>query len=158
MQVPCYTPHRPVPEPFSHIIEVSAEDIDNLGHASNIAVVRWIQDVAVAHSQAVGYGFERYRSINGIFVIRRNEIDYLRSALRGEKLEVRTWLSSWMAAKYVRETEIERVSDRVMIAKSQTTWGYLDATTGRPTRVPDEVRIAFGLPPVRTKSAPPPAP
>jgi hypothetical protein len=45
-----------------------------------------------------------------------------------------------------------------MIARARTTWGYLDATTGRPTRVPDAVRIAFGLPPVRSRSTPSPAP
>lgn len=141
-----------VPEPFSHTIEVSESDIDELGHASNIAVVRWVQDVAVAHSRAVGWAFEDYRRVGGIFVIRRNEIDYLRSALRGDRLELRTWLSSWMAAKYQRETEVVRVSDGVMIARAHTTWGYLDANSGRPARVPDAVRVAFGLPPVRARS------
>jgi len=143
-----------VPEPFSHFFEVPEEDIDNLGHASNIAVVRWVQDVAIAHSCAVGFGFDEYKSIGGIFVIRRNEIDYLRPVLRGERLELRTWLSSWMAAKYVRETEIIR-ADGIVAARAHTTWGYLDAISGRPKRVPDAVRNAFGLPPVRVSTPPP---
>jgi acyl-CoA thioester hydrolase len=97
----------------------------------------------------VGYGFDEYRRVGGVFVVRRTEIDYLRPALRGDVLELRTWLSSWMAAKYQRETEIQRVSDGVMLAKASVTWGFLDMITGRPRRVPDEVRIAFGLPPVK---------
>ena len=38
---------------FRMDLVVPAEDIDALGHASNIAYVRWIQDVAVAHSESV---------------------------------------------------------------------------------------------------------
>ncbi len=149
----------PVPEPFAHVIVVNDDDIDNLGHASNVAFIRWLQDVAIAHSEAVGYGFDAYRKIGGIFVIRRTEIDYLRPVLRGERLQLRTWLSSWMAAKYVRETEIKRLSDGAMIARACVTWGYLDVTTGRPVRVPDAIRDAFGLPPVSVRrSSPPPAP
>ena len=137
-----------MPEPFSHTIAVGDEDIDELMHASNIAVVRWLQDVAYAHSRHVGWDFEGYRRVGGVFVIRRTEVDYLRPALRGDVLELRTWLSSWMAAKYQRETEIKRVADGVIVAKASVTWGFLDTRTGRPRRVPDEIRIAFGLPPV----------
>lgn len=157
MQVPCYG-SRVVPEPFSHIRIVEDDDIDNLGHASNVAFIRWLQDVAIAHSESVGFGFDAYRTIGGIFVIRRTEIDYLRPTLRGETLELRTWLSSWMAAKYVRETEIKRVADGAMIARASVTWGYLDVKSGRPVRVPDVIREAFGLPAVsvRRSSTPPP--
>lgn len=122
--------------------EVCDEDIDMLGHASNIAIVRWIQDIAVAHSEAVGLDFDAYRKLGALFVIRRNEIDYLRSLLRGDRIEVRTWISSVAAAKCQRSTEITK--DGVVAVRALTTWGYLDAATGRPKRIADEVRAAFG--------------
>ncbi|HEX3344508.1 MAG TPA: acyl-CoA thioesterase, partial [Polyangiaceae bacterium] len=80
-------------------LSVADEDIDVLGHASNIAFVRWIQDVAIAHSTSVGLGLEAYQRLGGVFVVVRHEIDYVRSALRGEAIEARTWISSVMAAK-----------------------------------------------------------
>src|SRR5690242_11781955 len=45
-----------VPEVAVHSLELIVEeaDIDELGHASNIAYVRWIQAAAIAHSAAVG--------------------------------------------------------------------------------------------------------
>ena len=115
--------------------EVCDEDIDMLGHASNIAIVRWIQDIAVAHSEAVGLDFDAYRKLGALFVIRRNEIDYLRSLLRGDRIEVRTWISSVAAAKCQRSTEITK--DGVVAVRALTTWGYLDAATGRPKRIAD---------------------
>ena len=107
---------------FTLTATVKDTDIDELGHASNIAYVRWLQDVAVAHSTAVGLSYEAYGRIGGVFVIRRQEIDYLRPCLRGESLELRTRVCNVAAAKVQRETHVVRISDDVMLAKGLTTW------------------------------------
>ena len=130
-------------------IVVADSDIDELGHASNIAYVRWIQDVAVAHSTAVGLDFEAYRKLGGVFFVRRHEVDYLRPVLRGDRLQVRTWIDSAMAAKCKRATEIINEAGTV-VARAMTTWGYVEMATGRPTRISDAVRNAFGLKPPTT--------
>jgi acyl-CoA thioester hydrolase len=131
------------PRTFRLDLAVSDADIDMLGHASNVAFVRWIQDVALAHSAAVGLGLEQYQRLGAVFVIVRHEIDYLRSALRGEALEARTWISSVMAAKCVRATEIVRAADGALLARGATTWGFIEMASGRPRRIPEEVRRAF---------------
>ena len=128
---------------FELRFEVVQGDIDELGHSSNIAYVRWIQDVAVAHSAEVGLDMAAYQRIGGVFVVVRQEIDYLRPALRGERLKARTWISSVMAAKCLRETEISRESDGVLLARAVTTWGFIEVSTGRPRRISDYVRDAF---------------
>jgi acyl-CoA thioester hydrolase len=135
-------------DPMSYITvrEVLDEDIDGLGHASNVAYVRWIQDVAVAHSEAVGLGFAGYQRLGAIFVIRRHEVDYLRPLLRGDRIEVRTWIGSVAAAKCQRLTEIALAETGKIAARAVTTWGFVDVRTGRPTRIPDDVRAAFGTP------------
>jgi acyl-CoA thioester hydrolase len=136
-------------EPVSYTAtrEVSEDEIDNLGHANNIAYVRWIQDVAVAHSEAVGLGYEAYYRIGAVFVIRRQEVDYLRPLLRGEAIQVRTWIDSVEAAKCRRATEITRAACGTVAARALTTWGFIDFQTGRPKRIPDDVRVAFGYAP-----------
>lgn len=121
---------------------VPESDIDELGHASNIAYVRWIQDVAVAHSAAMGFDFAAYQKLGAVFVVRRQEIDYMRPVLRGDVLELRTWVDSAMAAKCLRSTEIRSESGTV-VAKSRTTWGYIEMATGRPARIPQALRDAF---------------
>ena len=140
---------------FELAIPVGDDDIDALGHVSNIAYVRWIQDAAVAHSHAVGLDFEAYRKLGAIFVIRRHEIDYLRPVLRSDRVQARTWMDTLMAAKCTRLTELRRASDGQLVAKSSTTWGFVDATNGRPTRIPSEVRIALGFTPYRASIPPP---
>lgn len=134
---------------------VSAEDIDYLGHASNIAYVRWVQDASIAHSESVGLSIEAYRSLGGIFVIRRNNIEYIRSANLGDVLEIRTHVSGLAGAKAIRPTEILRASDGALLARAETTWGFLDIASGRPVRVPQRVREAFGLDTAVESSIPP---
>jgi acyl-CoA thioester hydrolase len=136
------------PVPFRLAMEVDGRDIDELGHASNIAYVRWIQDVALAHSTAVGLDVAAYQKLGAVFVVRRHEVDYLRPVLRGERLELRTWISTVSAAKCQRATEIVRLGDgsaEVVAARSVTTWGYIEIASGRPTRIPPVVKTAFGV-------------
>jgi acyl-CoA thioester hydrolase len=129
---------------------VEASDIDLLGHANNVSFVRWVQDVAVAHSAALGLDLEAYRRLGGIFVVVRHEVDYLRPAFRADAIELRTWISDLMAAKCNRATELWRTTDGPaggqaaadgeLLARALTTWGFVELGTGRPLRMPDEVR------------------
>lgn len=153
---------------FKMPLTVGDDDIDMLGHASNIAYLRWVQDVAMAHSAAVGLGLEGYSQLGAVFVVRRHEIDYLRPVVRGERLELRTWIDRAFAAKCLRATEIVRVLSpaddgaassassapaETVMARAMTTWGFIELATGRPTRIPDSVRVAFSQPTMRELSA-----
>jgi acyl-CoA thioester hydrolase len=137
-------------EIFCMELVVRPDDIDMLNHASNIAFVRWIQDVAVAHSTMVGLDLAAYRGLGGVFVIVRHEIDYVRPALRGDVLEARTWISSAMAAKVVRSTELVRKADDQLLARGATTWGFVELTSGKPMRIPDSILPRFMRPSLAT--------
>jgi acyl-CoA thioester hydrolase len=128
--------------PHTLTVTVADGDIDELQHASNIAYVRWVQDVALSHSTAVGLDFDAYIKLGGVFVVRRQEIDYLRPVVRGARVVLRTWLEDAMAAKCTRLTEMT-VENGTMIARAKTTWGFIDIATTRPTRIPQSVRDAF---------------
>jgi acyl-CoA thioester hydrolase len=134
-----------VPEPQDYRLElvVGAGDVDMLGHASNIAFVRWIQDVAIAHSTAVGFDFDAYQRLGAVFVVVRHEVDYMRPALRGDVIDARTWISSVMVAKCHRATELVRKSDGRLLARALTTWGFVDLVTLRPKRIDKALLVAF---------------
>jgi acyl-CoA thioester hydrolase len=95
---------------------------------------------------AVGLDVAAYRALGAVFFVRRHEIDYLRPALRGDKLLLRTWIDSIFAAKCLRGTEIARIESdgaETLLARSMTTWGCVEIATGRPTRIPQAIRDAF---------------
>lgn len=122
-------------------IAAMAADIDELGHVSNLVYLRWVLEVAMAHSRALGWDHPQYRAHGAVFVVRRHEIDYVAQVREGEQLIAETWVDDWRQASCIRRTELRR-GDQV-VARAATTWAFISLTTGRPQRIPDELRALF---------------
>lgn len=139
-------PAAPPSAPFTERLVAQAEDIDELGHVSNIVYVRWIQEIAKAHSRAVGWDHGAYLRAGAVFVVRRHELDYLGPVLLGERLRLETFVASWSAATSERRTTITREADGREVARAVTTWAFVSLATGRPTRIPEALPAAFATP------------
>jgi acyl-CoA thioester hydrolase len=125
---------------FERRITATEADIDELGHVNNAVWVRWIQDIAVAHWQAVAPAEHRD---SYVWVVTRHEIDYLRAMLPGETVTGRTWVGEAPnGARFDRHVEFIGADGKPRV-KARTTWAILDKTTGRPLRVPEEVAAPF---------------
>jgi acyl-CoA thioester hydrolase len=131
--------------PFVHEVEVVDADIDNLGHASNLVYLRWVQDAALAHSTALGFPERAYLSRGEAWVVRRHAIEYLRPAVLRDRLRIETRVATMKAANSLRKTEIFRGAE--LICRAETEWVYFDLKRARPLRVPDDVRALFPLEP-----------
>lgn len=130
---------------FTHEIVVTDAHIDRYGHANNVAILSWVQDVAEAHSTAVGFSLDDYARLGAGFVVRRHELDYMRPCLPGERLNLRTWVPNAKRISCSRGTEITSVENGKVVASAMTTWVFAQLSTLRPMRIPDEVRQAFGF-------------
>jgi acyl-CoA thioester hydrolase len=130
---------------FQQRIVAHDQEIDELGHVSNVAFVRWIQDVAVAHSTSVGWDFDAYRRSGVVFVVRRHEVDYLRPVLAGQEIVLETWIESWTGASTIRCTRIAR-ADGSAVATARTQWVLVAADSGRPRRIPPAIVDSFVRP------------
>lgn len=130
---------------FTHEIVVEEAHIDRFGHANNVAVVGWIQDVAEAHSAAVGFSVAEYERMGAGFIVRRHEVDYLRPSLLGERLSIRTWVPEAKRISCSRGTEITSAKDGLVVARALTTWVFAELANTRVARIPDEIRLAFGF-------------
>jgi len=119
---------------FAITITPEAADIDELGHVSNLVYLRWVLDVAMAHTRARGWDYEQYRALGAIFMVRRHEIDYIAQVTLGQTLRAETWVDSWRAASCIRKTELIR--DGIVVARAATTWAMIGLASGRPQRIP----------------------
>lgn len=126
---------------FSLPITATSADIDELGHVSNLVYVRWVLDVAMAHSRSLQWDHERYQAYGAVFVVRRHEIDYVAQVREGEQLVADTWVEDWRPASCIRRTEIRRGEQ--VVARAATTWAFISLTSGRPQRITDELRGLF---------------
>jgi acyl-CoA thioester hydrolase len=132
---------------MSFLLRVRAHpaDIDGLGHVSNLVYLRWVLEAALAHSTAKGLDEAAYKARGQGWVVRRHEIDYLRAALAGDELVIETRVATVAAASSTRRTRILR--DGELLARAATNWAYVDFRTGRPMRIPEEVKSLFELEP-----------
>jgi len=130
-------------ERFAIPILPVADDIDELGHVSNLVYLRWVQDVAMAHTRARGWDYEQYRALGAVFMVRRHEIDYVAQVTLGQELRAETWVDSWRLASCIRKTELLR--DGKVVARAATTWAMIGLASGRPQRIPDELIALFTL-------------
>jgi acyl-CoA thioester hydrolase len=130
------------PPPFELAIPVEPADIDELGHVNNVAYLRWVQDVAVAHWRAVA-AVEDQSKLRWVVV--RHEIDYKHPAYLGDGIVARTWVGTASRIRFERHTELLRAGDRRLLATARTLWCPIDAVTGRPASVGPDVRARFSV-------------
>jgi acyl-CoA thioester hydrolase len=115
---------------FSHSFRVSPDDIDEQGHVNNVAYLRWIQDVAVAHWRhaATPEMIEKYS-----WIVVRHEIDYKKQGFVHDEITASTWVGEWTKVTCERFTELCRADD--VLVRGRTLWCMIDRGSSRPARI-----------------------
>jgi acyl-CoA thioester hydrolase len=125
---------------FTLSITPTTDDIDELGHVNNAVWVRWIQDLATAHWNAVA---DQAHIAAYIWVVVRHEIDYLGNVSVGEPVTARTWISDPpKGARFDRNVEFANAAGKIVV-RAKTTWALIDRASGRIARVPHELAAPF---------------
>ena len=126
--------------PFTLNFTATPADIDELGHVNNAVWVRWIQDMATSHWQAVAAP-EHISAF--IWVVTRHEIDYRGNIAAGESVTGRTWIESVpKGAQFDRRVDFVDAAGKVIV-RANTTWALIDRGSGRLMRVRPEIAAPF---------------
>ena len=125
---------------FTRPFTATAADIDELGHVNNAVWVQWIQELAVAHWQAVAPAEQQAAYI---WVVTRHAIDYRGNLREGETVTGETWVPGPpKGARFDRHVRFVDAEGKVLV-EAVTTWALLDRATGRLLRVRDEIAAPF---------------
>lgn len=127
---------------FEMTLSVRPEDIDEQNHVNNTVYLRWVQDVGTAHWRAVASA-QAQESIG--WVVLRHEIDYKAPGCLNDDIVLRTWVGKASRLTFERFTEILRSVDGQLLSKARTLWCPINTQTGRPVRVPADVREQFSI-------------
>jgi len=138
------TQKRPqMPAIYQHRLLVPNDAIDGQGHVNNVEYVRWMQDAAVAHSDAQGWTAERYRQLGAGWVVRTHKIEYLQAAFAGDEVHIYTWVSNFRKIRSLRKYKFVRAADGTTLAVAETDWAFIAHDRRVPRRIPPEVAEAF---------------
>lgn len=125
---------------FACAFTPAPDDIDELGHVNNVVWVRWAQELAVAHWEAVAPAELRNAYV---WVVTRHEIDYRGNVGPGETVTGETWVADApKGARFDRHVRFLSADGRAKV-EAVTTWAMLDRATGRLVRVRPKVARPF---------------
>lgn len=123
---------------------VPATAIDRNGHVNNVQYVQWMQDVAILHSDATGC-MAATKAIGATWVVRSHRIEYLRPALAGDRITVFTWVAGMRKVRSRRRYRFVRAADGEVLARGETDWAFVDAGSGKPRPIPEEISGLFAV-------------
>ena len=116
------------------------EHIDVYGHVNNTVWLRWMEDLATAHWNAVARPQDRDAYA---WFVTRHEIDYRGNIREGETCTGTTEIREGpVGARFDRHTTFRNAAGKVLV-EARTTWAMIDAASGRLMRVPAEVAAPF---------------
>jgi acyl-CoA thioester hydrolase len=125
------------PQPFGQRVAPQLADIDGLNHTNNAVYVRWCEQVAWAHSEALGLGLDDYRRLDRAMAIRRAHYDYLLPTLLGEGCLLATWLLAGdNALSMTRCFQLVRERDQTTVMRGRWELVCIALSTGQPRRMP----------------------
>ena len=125
---------------FEQTIRVTKAHLDELQHVNNVQYLQWVQDIAGAHWQSLIAG---KTEAFGLWMVRSHHIEYKRQAKLGDNLRAVThveltkgFLSERIVRFYLEDTT-------TIVAQCSTQWCYLDPTTQKLLRIPEDIHALF---------------
>jgi len=139
------SPPWDLPEPFLLHLQVTAAHEDALGHTNNGVYVQWCEQVAWAHSEALGLGIEEYRTLDRAMVITHSEYTYLQASHAGDTVQIGTWIVSCDGRlNLARRFQVWRVDDGSTLLRARMRFACVELSSGRPRRMPPAFLSAYG--------------
>jgi acyl-CoA thioester hydrolase len=135
--------------PFDHAsphvieLEVEARDIDAYDHVNNAVYLTWLDRAAWSHSAALGVPLEQCVTMRRGMAALRTEIDFVRAALRADRVRVATWIAASSRLRVERRFQVVRAADGATLARARTEYVCINLDSGRAVRMPELFARAY---------------
>ena len=132
--------------PAAHVIELQVQpgDVDAYEHVNNAVYLTWLDRVAWSHSAALGVPLESCLAVRRGMAAQRIEIDYLRAALHGDRIQAATWIVGGDGRlRAERRFQIRRASDSATLARARVDYVCINLDSGRAARMPEMFARAY---------------
>ena len=125
---------------FEQSILVEESHLDELHNVNNVQYLQWVQDIAGAHWQHL---IRDNPTEFGLWVVRSHHIEYKRQAKLGDRLRVITHVELTEGFLSERRVRFFLEDSNTLVAQCSTQWCYLDPTSQKLLRIPEEVHAIF---------------
>ncbi len=121
------------------------------------ALMQFLEDMAIRHSETCGVGLDYYYSNGVAWLLAKWDIEVFSYPEFNRKIEIRTTPTSFRNFFGFRKFEVVDSAGK-LLAKAHTLWIFVDTQRKKPIPVTDMVVRAYGLTPDRKQPLPMEAP
>lgn len=129
---------------FSCNFQVRYSEVDVKGELSPPALIRYLEEVATAHSESHGVGIEKLSKRGEGWVLHNWAMEYHKPPHLEDRIIITTWASAFHHFNAIREFI---VSDEMgnPLAYASSRWIYINIRRLRPVRLPEDVTSNYGF-------------
>lgn len=128
---------------YFHHSDVRFGDTDRTLRATPMAMYGYLQESAIAHSEAVGLGAAALAAQSRAWVLNRVHVRYEDYPQWRDAVTVETWIAE-IAGLYAIREYIMRDSDNRTLCHATSRWVLIDTARARPVRVLDALGNPYG--------------
>ncbi len=121
------------------------------------ALMKFLEDMAIRHSESCGVGLDYYYSNGVAWLLAKWDIEVLSYPEFSRTIEISTAPTSFRNFFGFRKFEVMDCTGK-LLAKAHTLWIFVDTNKKKPIPVTDEVVRAYGLTPEKKQPLPMEAP
>ena len=128
---------------FTRTFRVRWGELDASGTVSSANYLRYLIETAWDWGIAIGWDANYSQNPDVFWVIRETEIRFVRPLRHNDVFDLTIWLANWQRVRGTRCFELTRKEGGEVIAQGTQQIVYMDAKTGRPKNMSDEMIDTF---------------
>lgn len=105
---------------------------------------RFLQDMAVTHTTAVGYSLEKLCEMKRAWILLSTHLVINKQVSYPSSVEIQTWTFDFSKVAGPRAFVIRDKNSGEECASACSMWTYIDTESGRPTPIPEVMVSKFG--------------
>ena len=130
---------------FTRTFRVRWGELDPSGAVSPANMLRYLMETAWDWGVALGWDAKYSENPDVFWVIREAEIRFMQPLRHNDEFGLTIWMVNWQKVRGMRCFELTRKENGDVIAQGTQQVVFMDAKTGRPMNLPDEVVDVFRL-------------
>lgn len=117
--------------------EVRLEDLGRGNCATDVAILKMLEEIAEQNSFEVGFGLENLAETNSAWLLLDWKVQIFKRPKYKEKIDIETWSTKMERCYGYRDFEVYN-KDKELIAKGTSKWVMIDIEKRRPVRINEE--------------------
>ncbi len=122
---------------------VRSYELDSFGHVNNAVYLQYCEGARNDYLKQRGIQFSNFRSWNVGPVLYHAAVDYKRQARADDLLHIEGILTFKGKTRFHIEHKMIRQSDQALVCAASLDFAFVNLTTQRPCKVPEEFLKAF---------------